>query len=65
MAEKYMRYSEVKEQTGGWSRTTLWRWARNGRFPKPVKIGPNTTAWKKSDIAALVEKIERESEQAA
>ena len=25
--------------------STLWRWVKLGRFPSPVKIGPNTTAW--------------------
>ena len=46
-------------------KSTWWAGVKSGRFPKPVKIGPNTTAWKRADIAALVEKIERESEQAA
>lgn len=25
--------------------STLWRWVRNGYFPKPIKLGPHTTAW--------------------
>jgi len=25
--------------------STLWRWVKLGHFPRPVKIGPNTTAW--------------------
>ena len=30
--------------------STIWRWSREARFahlhfPKPVKIGPNTTVW--------------------
>ena len=31
-------------------RSTLWRWVKEGRFPKPVKIGPNTTAWRAEDV---------------
>jgi predicted DNA-binding transcriptional regulator AlpA len=31
---------------------TLWRKVRDGKFPRPVKLGPNTTAWKVSDIQA-------------
>ena len=32
------------------SPSTIWRWSREARFahlyfPKPVKLGPNTTAW--------------------
>lgn len=25
---------------------TVWRWARSGRLPAPVKLGPNTTVWR-------------------
>ncbi len=27
------------------SAPTLWRWVAAGQFPKPVKLGSNTTAW--------------------
>jgi predicted DNA-binding transcriptional regulator AlpA len=29
---------------------TVWRWVREGRLPAPVKLGPNTTAWKVGDL---------------
>lgn len=38
-------------------RATWWAGCKAGRFPKPVKLGPRTTAWKAEDIAALVEKL--------
>ena len=25
---------------------TVWRWVKSGRLPAPVKLGPNTTAWR-------------------
>ena len=28
---------------------SIWRWKRNGKFPKPVRIG-GCTRWKLSDI---------------
>nr|GAT44056.1 predicted protein [Mycena chlorophos] len=31
------------------SASTLWDWVRSGRFPKPVKLGANTTAWRVED----------------
>ncbi len=31
-------------------RCTIWAWARDGRIPKPVKIGPNTTRWNRSAV---------------
>ena len=36
------------------SRSTWWSGVRTGRFPAPVKIGPRTTAWRISDIRALI-----------
>lgn len=38
-------------------RATWWAGCKTGRFPKPVKLGPRTTAWKAEDIAALMEKL--------
>ena len=35
-------------------KSSWWRGCKSGRYPKPVKLGPRTTAWKAEDIAALV-----------
>ncbi|WP_241524131.1 helix-turn-helix transcriptional regulator [Oceaniglobus indicus] len=32
------------------SKDTIWRWRREGDFPKPVKLGGRTTRWRLSDI---------------
>lgn len=40
-------------------RSTLWAWVREGRFPKPIKIGPQTTAWRASDVSAWLESAGR------
>lgn len=37
-------------------RSTWWAGVKSGRFPKPVKLGPRTTAWKVEDIRALIER---------
>lgn len=37
------------------SRVTPWRWAKKGAFPSPVKLGPNCTRWKLSDVEAWEE----------
>ena len=34
-------------------RSTWWAGVRSGRYPKPVKLGPKTTAWRVEDIRAL------------
>ena len=33
-----------------------WDGVKNGRFPKPVKLGPRVTAWRVEDIRALIAK---------
>lgn len=37
------------------AKSTWWAGVKSGRFPKPVKLGPNTTAWKISDIRELLD----------
>lgn len=42
------------------SRSAWWAGCKSGRYPKPVKLGPRTTAWRAADIAALLEKLTAE-----
>ena len=37
------------------SKATFWASVKSGRFPKPIKLGPNITCFKLSEIEALVE----------
>lgn len=39
--------------------STWWEGVRSGRYPQPVKLGPRITAWRVSDIRALIEKQSR------
>ncbi|MBF0503317.1 MAG: AlpA family phage regulatory protein [Candidatus Riflebacteria bacterium] len=36
-------------------KSTLWLLVKSGRFPKPVKLGPRTTAWKTADVRSFLE----------
>ncbi len=38
----------------GIGKTTWWAGVRDGRFPKPVKLGARTSAWRVEDIRALI-----------
>jgi prophage regulatory protein len=38
------------------SKSTWWAGIKDGRFPKPVKLGPRITAWRVDDIRALIER---------
>ena len=39
------------------SKSAWWEGCRNGVFPKPVKLGPRTSAWRVEEIRALMERI--------
>ena len=41
------------------SRSSWYAGIKSGRFPKPVALGPRTSAWKISDIKALIEQSAR------
>lgn len=40
----------------GISEGTLYRWIKQGRFPKQIKIGPNSVAWQRREIVAWMNK---------
>ena len=37
------------------SKSTWWAGVKAGRFPQPIKLGPNTTVWRVEDIRALID----------
>jgi len=39
------------------SKSSWWDGIKSGRFPKPVKLGPRTTAWKVEDIKDLINRL--------
>ena len=51
------RVVRVSELTAllGISRSTLWRWERNGSLPAKVRYGPNTVGWPASLIEEWLE----------
>jgi predicted DNA-binding transcriptional regulator AlpA len=42
------------------SKSAWWAGVASGRYPRPVKLGPRTTAWRASDIARLMQREEVE-----
>lgn len=53
----FVRLSQILSPTGPIpvSKSTWWQGVKNGRFPKPTKLGPRTTVWRAEDIRALYE----------
>ncbi len=37
------------------SASTWWRWVDEGIIPRPIKLGPKTSAWRASDVLAFLE----------
>lgn len=39
------------------SKSTWWQGVKEGRYPKPVKLGPKTTAWLEIEVKELVARL--------
>ncbi len=37
------------------SPVTIWRWVKDGKFPAPVKLSGNVTAWRAEEIRAWLD----------
>lgn len=55
MQQTILRTPTVQERLGGITRSTLWRWVKAGRFPKPVQLGPQAVGWLEHEIDAWLE----------
>lgn len=44
-------------------RSTWWAGIQSGRFPKGVKLGPRTTAWRCEDIRELLDDLSEGGEK--
>lgn len=52
MAETYLTDTQLSARYGV-HRTTPWRWAKTDpTFPQPVKLSPQCSRWKLSEIEA-------------
>ena len=45
------------------SASSWWAGVADGRFPKAIKIGPNTTVWRWEDIEALVDNQRKQADK--
>ncbi|MES1199255.1 MAG: AlpA family phage regulatory protein [Pseudomonadota bacterium] len=43
------------------SKSTWWQGVKDGRYPKPIKLGPRITAWLVEDILRLLESLKKAS----
>lgn len=53
--------AEALHILGGISSATLYRGIASGRFPAPVKVGPNTSRWNRAKLEACVQQFEEQA----
>jgi prophage regulatory protein len=47
--DRVLRWREVRDRIG-LSRATIWRMVRNGVFPAPVRLGPQSVGWIEREV---------------
>lgn len=57
----FLRERQLLQSKGGYallpfSSGSLWRFVREGKFPKPVKLSGNITAWRVGDVREWLSK---------
>ena len=54
--ESLLRLPQILERIPV-SKSTWWVGCKNGKYPKPLKLGPRTTVWRASEIEALIKQL--------
>jgi predicted DNA-binding transcriptional regulator AlpA len=63
-ADDLLTCKQVCAFLGGIHSATLYRGIAAGRYPAPIKVGPNTSRWLESECeAALAAMVERRAAQ--
>jgi prophage regulatory protein len=59
-AATILRRKQVELRTG-LSRSTIYAWVKDGRFPAPVSLGAKAVGWLQSDIDSWISERVRSS----
>ena len=52
---RLLRLTEVMATTGIGGISTIYDWMDQGKFPRPVALGPRAVAWREDDVLAWIE----------
>lgn len=55
---RIVRLPEVERMTG-LAKTTIHRWYRDGRFPRPLRLGPKSIGWRRKEILEWLDSLPR------
>lgn len=53
-SERCLRWPEVRQRVG-YSRSQIHNLIKQGRFPRPIKLGARASAWLQSSIDAWIQ----------
>lgn len=45
------------------SKSQFWLGIKNGRFPRPIKLGAKTTVWRVEDIRELIARLSQNTDE--
>lgn len=66
--DKLLSVAEVGAFFGGagkpLAKPTIWRWVREGRVPKPIKIGAHLSRWRQSECQEALDAMIAASKEA-
>jgi prophage regulatory protein len=62
MSNKVYRLKELKEILGV-GKSTIYCWIKEGKFPKPIHLGPRCVGWLSSDIEKWLEEKRLETSE--
>lgn len=63
--DELLNAEETCTALGNINIATLYRGIRAGRFPAPLKLGPGTSRWLRSEVLAVLEQRAAERKQRA
>jgi prophage regulatory protein len=63
MSEERLLRLPMVESLTGYKRAHLYNLVRNGKFPRPLKIGLRASAWQASEVQAWIAERIREAKE--
>lgn len=52
--KKFMRIKEVVKVVSV-SKSTIWLWVKEKKFPEPIKLSPRCTVWRSEAVEAFMD----------
>lgn len=53
--QAFIRQPSILKEVLPVSASTLWRYVKAGKFPKPIKLSERVTAWRSEDIRTWID----------